>query len=55
MMLAKRIYDNLIWIREGLRSAGKDTTEIDAKIEKIRAELQNNPVAKGTKPLAQNA
>lgn len=49
MMLQKRIYENLIWIREGLRAAGKDTAEIDAKIEKMREELKNNPVAKGTK------
>lgn len=46
-MLSKRIHDNLVWIREGLRAAGKDTTEIDAKIEAMRVELQNNPVARG--------
>lgn len=48
-MLTKRIYENLLWIREGLIAAGKDTTEIDAKIEKLREELQNNPVAKENK------
>jgi hypothetical protein len=45
-MLNKRIYENLIWIRQGLRADGKDTTEIDAKIEAMRVELQNNPVAR---------
>lgn len=48
-MLNKRIYENLLLIREIKRAAGSDTTELDAKIEKLRAELQNNPVAKGTK------
>lgn len=46
MMLAKRIYENLLWLREIKIAAGGDTTELDAKIEKIREELQNNPVAK---------
>lgn len=49
MILNKRVYENLLWLREIKRAAGGDTTELEAKIEKIRAELQNNPVAKGTK------
>lgn len=48
-MLTKRIYENLLWIREIQKAGGADTTEIDEKIEKMRGELQNNPVAKERK------
>lgn len=44
MILTKRIYENLLLIREIKRAAGGDTTELDAKIEKILAELQNKGI-----------
>lgn len=45
-MLAKRIYENLLWIREMRKAGGLDTKDLDAKIEKLREELRLNPVSK---------
>lgn len=38
--LNKRILENLIWIREGLKANKQDTTKIDAQIAKKRKEIE---------------
>lgn len=45
-MLTKRIYENLLWIREMQKAGGVDTKEIDSRIEEMRKELEKNPVAR---------